>query len=102
MSAATKAEAPETTRGNDTDDDGDQGSRELSTPLDMLLFDASQGPLRRFIPGMSGIRFTANLARRPQRVVRRGAGLVAELAKVGVGRSDLAPHEKDRRFSEEA
>ncbi len=99
MSAATKAEAPET---ESRDESSDQDSRELATPLDMLLYDASRGPLRRFIPGMSGIRFGAGLARRPQRVIRRGAGLIAELAKVGVGRSELAPHEKDRRFSEEA
>ena len=100
MSAATKAEASETER--ESDESSEQSSRELATPLDMLLYDASRGPLRRFVPGMSGIRFTAGLARRPHRVVRRGAGLIAELAKVGVGRSELAPHEKDRRFTEEA
>ena len=100
MSAATKAEVSETER--ESDESSEQSSRELATPLDMLLYDASRGPLRRFVPGMSGIRFTAGLARRPHRVVRRGAGLIAELAKVGVGRSELAPHEKDRRFTEEA
>src|SRR6478735_128402 len=100
MSAATKAEVSETER--ESDESSEQSSRELATPLDMLLYDASRGPLRRFVPGMSGIRFTAGLARRPHRVVRRGAGLIAELAKVGVGRSELAPQEKDRRFTEEA
>ena len=57
--------------------------------------------MRRFLPGMSGVRFTADLARRPGRVAGRTRDLAAELAKVGVGRSELAPHEKDRRFSEE-
>ena len=69
MSAATKAEASETER--ESDESSEQSSRELATPLDMLLYDASRGPLRRFVPGMSGIRFTAGLARRPHRVVRR-------------------------------
>src|SRR6478752_2649206 len=100
MSAATKTEVSETER--ESDESSEQSSRELATPLDMLLYDASRGPLRRFVPGMSGVRFTAGLARRPHRVVRRGAGLLAELAKVGVGRSELAPAEKDRRFTEEA
>jgi class II poly(R)-hydroxyalkanoic acid synthase len=97
-------ETPETDRGNqgESEDSAEETSRELATPLDMLLYDASRSPLRRFVPGMSGLRFTAGLARRPHRVVLRGAGLVADLAKVGVGRSDLAPAEKDRRFSEEA
>ncbi len=51
---------------------------------------------------MSGVRFGAGLARHPQRVARRTAGLAAELVKVGAGRSELAPHEKDRRFTEDA
>ena len=71
-------------------------------PLDFLLHDATRSPLRRFLPGMSGVRFAANLARRPGRVAGRAAHLAAELARVGVGRSELAPHEKDRRFADEA
>lgn len=78
------------------------GSSELATPLDLLLADAGQSPLRRFIPGMSGVRFTAGLARHPGRVVRRTAGLSAELTKVIAGRSELAPHAKDRRFTDDA
>ena len=73
----------------------------LATPLDLLLADAG-GPLRRFVPGMSGVRFTAGLARRPRTVARRTAGLAYELTRVGLGRSRLAPGEKDRRFTEEA
>ncbi len=75
---------------------------ELGTPLDLLLADAGSSPLRRLIPGMSGIKFAAGLARRPQRVVRRGAGLAAELARVGAGRSEIAPAPKDRRWADEA
>ena len=41
-------------------------------------------------------------ARRPRRVAGRTVDLAAELAKVGLGRSELEPHEKDRRFADEA
>jgi class II poly(R)-hydroxyalkanoic acid synthase len=75
---------------------------ELSTPLDLLLADAGRSPLRRFLPGMSGVRFAAALARRPQKVIGRTVELGVELARVGVGRSEVEPHAKDRRFSEEA
>jgi class II poly(R)-hydroxyalkanoic acid synthase len=78
------------------------GSDELSMPLDLLLADAGRSPVRRFLPGMSGVRFTAGLARRPQKVLGRTVGLALELAKVGIGRSEVEPHAKDRRFSEEA
>ncbi len=78
------------------------GGDELSMPLDLLLADAATSPVRRFLPGMSGIRFAAGLARHPGRVVRRTAGLGVELAKVGLGRSAVEPHAKDRRFSDEA
>jgi polyhydroxyalkanoate synthase len=72
-----------------------------AAPLDLVLGDAASGPLRRFLPGMSGVRFSAHLARHPVRVAARGRHLAAELARIGVGRSRLAPHEKDRRFAEE-
>ena len=73
----------------------------LATPLDLLLSKAGSGPLRQFIPGMSGARFAAGVARHPRVVARRTAGLAYELTRVGLGRSQLAPAEKDRRFSEE-
>jgi polyhydroxyalkanoate synthase len=98
MSAETKVEAAET-RMHEADADGDGSGS--AAPFDLLLSDAARSPLRRFMPGMSGVRFTTRLARRPVRVVRRGAGLVGELAKVGIGRSELEAHEKDRRFTDE-
>ncbi|WP_197680950.1 PHA/PHB synthase family protein [Nocardioides scoriae] len=76
-------------------------STALATPLDLLLADAGS-PLRRFVPGVSGLKFTAGLARHPRKVARRTAGLAAELTRVGLGRSRIAPGEKDRRFTEEA
>jgi polyhydroxyalkanoate synthase len=75
---------------------------EGATSLDTLLTDAALGPVRRMVPGRAGIKLAAKLALRPDKVVRRGAGLAAELAKIGVGRSELAPPPKDRRFKDEA
>jgi len=75
---------------------------DVATPLDLLLYDAGRSPLRRFLPGVSGVRFGINLARRPGRVAGRTRDLAAELARIGMGRSEVAPHEKDRRFAEEA
>ena len=72
-----------------------------AAPLDLVLGDATGSPLRRFLPGMSGVRFSARLARHPGRVAARGGHLAAELTRISVGRSRLAPHEKDRRFAEE-
>ncbi|GAA1930505.1 class II poly(R)-hydroxyalkanoic acid synthase [Nocardioides lentus] len=79
-----------------------QESPALATPMDLLLADAGTSPIRRFVPGMSGVRFAAGLARHPRRVVGRTAGLAGELVKVGLGRSEVAPAEKDRRFADEA
>ncbi len=86
------------TRPAETDDE----SPDVAAPLDLLLHDATRSPMRRFLPGMSGVRFAAGLARRPRRVVGRTVHLTSELAKAGLGRSALEPHEKDRRFADEA
>jgi polyhydroxyalkanoate synthase len=94
----TSTEADARMRDADEPEGGDSAA---ATPLDLLLSDAARNPVRRFLPGMSGVRFTTNLARRPGRVAGRTRDLVTELARIGIGRSELAPHEKDRRFAEE-
>ncbi len=83
-------------------DEGPDVGADTGTPLDLLLADAAQHPVRRFLPGMSGIRFGAGLARHPARVAGRTRDLVAELARIGVGRSELAAGDADRRFRDEA
>ena len=70
--------------------------------LDLLVAAAALGPLRRFLPGRAGIRSAAGLARRPHRLARQAAALAGELARVGVGRSTLAPPPRDRRFTDPA
>jgi polyhydroxyalkanoate synthase subunit PhaC len=72
-----------------------------AAPLDALLVDAALGPAR-LAPNMSTVRFAAALARRPRTMGRRLGGLAAELARVGVGTSTLAPSKRDRRFADPA
>jgi polyhydroxyalkanoate synthase len=83
------------------DDPEPDGAAEVSTPLDLLLADAATSPVRRFLPGMSGVRFAGALARRPAPVARRTASLTRELGRIVAGRSEVAPHEKDRRFADD-
>ncbi|QWC83955.1 hypothetical protein KLP28_09995 [Nocardioidaceae bacterium] len=82
--------------------DVDPDDHALETPMDMILADAGQSPLRRMVPGMSGVRAVASLATKPRTVARRTAGLAAELVRVGVGRSEVAPARSDKRWGDEA
>ncbi len=75
---------------------------DVAAPLDSMLVDAVFSPLRRFNPGMSGLRLAARLITRPRTVGRRVVGTSGELAKVVVGFSSVAPSPKDRRFGEQA
>jgi polyhydroxyalkanoate synthase subunit PhaC len=74
---------------------------DIAIGLDALLADAPAGPLR-LLPGVSGLRTAAALAVRPAAVVRRGAVLAAELARIGFGRSRLAPGPHDERYADPA
>ncbi len=70
--------------------------------LDALLTDSTGASFRRFLPGMAGVTMAAKLAAHPATVTRRSLGLTRELAKIAVGRSELAPAKKDRRFADPA
>jgi polyhydroxyalkanoate synthase len=54
------------------------------------------------LPGRAAAKLAARLAARPDTVITRGAQLTAELAKIGLGRSQLAPSKGDRRFKDPA
>src|SRR4030095_8565918 len=73
-----------------------------AAPLDALLVDAALGPRRRLGPHASTGRFAARLARHPVSAGRRLGSLAADLARVGVGTSRVAPSEGDRRFADPA
>lgn len=75
---------------------------DVAAPLDSLLIAGALGPLRRLVPGRAGARMALRLAAKPRVVANRVAGTAGELAKVAVGRSDLAPEQKDRRFTDPA
>ena len=72
------------------------------SPLDVMLTDAAIGPLRRLVPGLAGLRLTAQLAGRPVDTTRRTLRAGAELARVALGRSTVAPGPRDRRFADPA
>ena len=71
-----------------------------AAPLDLLLTDAATGMLRRVNPGGSGLRLAAALAARPRLVAGRGTRLAGELARIAVGRSQVQPSRRDRRFAD--
>ena len=73
-----------------------------AAPLDALLVDAALGPLRQLAPDASTVMFAVGLARRPLTTARRLGSLAAELARIGVGTSALAPAKRDRRFTDPA
>jgi polyhydroxyalkanoate synthase subunit PhaC len=71
-----------------------------AAPLDLLLADAATGMLRWVNPGGAGLRLAAALAGRPRLVAGRGRQLAGELARITVGRSQVQPSRRDRRFAD--
>ena len=80
----------------------DEAADDVASALDLLLSDAALGVLRRFRPNLSLTRFGLRLARQPVTVSRRAAVLASQLAMIAAGRSELAPHPRDRRFADPA
>jgi polyhydroxyalkanoate synthase subunit PhaC len=83
----------------DADGRGHDGA---AATMDMLLADAALSTRRRWFPGVAGARFATRLAMRPDRAARRGLGLAAEMGRIALGRSSLAPAKGDRRFKDPA
>src|ERR1700756_1631675 len=70
--------------------------------LDVVLTDATAGGQSRIPrPGMAA-RVIAGLVRQPARPARRVVHLGAELARVAMGRSNVRPAKRDRRFADPA
>ena len=75
---------------------------EVAAPLDQLLAQASVGAVRRLLPVRSTMRLAAALAARPRQLAARNATLAAELGRIALGTSDIAPARGDRRFTDPA
>src|SRR5512140_1646111 len=84
----------------DTDSTKSAAADAAAAPLDLLLGDAATGMLRRMNPGGSGLRLAASLAAKPRLVTGRGGRLAGELARIAVGRSQVQPSRRDRRFAD--
>ena len=84
----------------DTDPTRSAAADAAAAPLDLLLGDAATGMLRRMNPGGSGLRLAASLAAKPRLVTGRGGRLAGELARIAVGRSQVQPSRRDRRFAD--
>src|SRR3954470_22623710 len=80
-----------------------QEAAEAVTGVDMVLVDGARGPLRRLVPpARTTLRFARSLAGKPDVVARRSGELAKELGRVVAGRSEVAPHKKDKRFADPA
>ena len=71
-----------------------------AVPLDLLLADAATGMLRRVNLGGSGLRLAASLATKPRLLTTRGRRLAGEMARIALGRSQVQPSRRDRRFAD--
>jgi polyhydroxyalkanoate synthase subunit PhaC len=73
-----------------------------AAPLDVLLIDAALGPVRRFVPDMSTLKWLAGMAGNARTTARRLGGLGAEAGRIAAGTSTVTPDRRDRRFSDVA
>ncbi|WP_138735030.1 PHA/PHB synthase family protein [Modestobacter excelsi] len=100
--AAQAVPAPSSATGGDPDSEPERVA-DAATGLDMILTDAALGPLRRLLPPVStGLRFAAGLARHPRAVAGHAGHLVGEWGRIGLGRSEVAPGPKDKRYADPA
>jgi polyhydroxyalkanoate synthase subunit PhaC len=100
--AAQAVPAPSSATGGDPASEPERIA-DAATGLDMILTDAALGPVRRLVPPVTtGLRFTAALARHPRAVVGHAGHLVGELGRIGLGRSEVAPGPKDKRYADPA
>ena len=101
-SASAAVPAADSATGGDAQTEPERVA-DTATGLDMILTDAAVGPLRRLLPPVgTSVRLAAALARHPRTVLERGGHLAAEIARIGVGRSEVAPAPKDKRYADPA
>ena len=84
------------------DESAASAAAEAAGALDLLLTDAALGVRRMFRPDAATLRLALRLAGRPALTGGTLALLGLELGKVALGRSEVAPSRKDRRFADPA
>ena len=98
----TRAEAKSSARGGRRDSDSEAvGAVGLDASGAILGANPFLGVDARGIMAAAGC-WLRSLGRRPSRLVYRTAASAAELGKIAVGRSDIAPERSDRRFADPA
>jgi polyhydroxyalkanoate synthase len=80
----------------------DEVAGDVAGALDLLLTDGALGVMRRLRPDGAALRLAFSLARKPELVGQQAAALGAELAQIALGRSQVAPDRRDRRFADPA
>jgi polyhydroxyalkanoate synthase len=80
----------------------DEVAGDFAGALDLLLTDGALGVLRRLRPDGAALRLAASLAAKPDLVSQQAVTLGAQLAQIALGRSEVAPDRKDRRFADAA
>jgi polyhydroxyalkanoate synthase len=80
----------------------DEIAGDVAGALDLLLTDGALGVMRRLRPDGAALRLAFSLARKPELVGQQAAALGAELAQIALGRSQVAPDRRDRRFADPA
>jgi polyhydroxyalkanoate synthase len=80
----------------------DEVAGDVAGALDLLLTDGALGVMRRLRPDGAAMRLAFSLARKPELVGQQAAALGAELAQIALGRSQVAPDRRDRRFADPA
>ena len=73
-----------------------------AAPLDLFLPDSTVGLFRRFRPDSAMARWALKLASNPVLVLARASQLSTELASIAIGKSEVAPPRRDRRFADTA
>jgi len=75
---------------------------DVAGALDLLLADGALGVLRRLRPDGAVLRLASSLSGKPELIGQQALALGAELGQIALGRSQVAPGRKDRRFSDPA
>lgn len=75
-------------------------SEEHAVALDMLLVDGALWPALRMLPVDSAMRLLLELARHPRDTAQRSREFLDALTQIVVGRSEVAPPPRDRRFAD--